>query len=165
MKELVMSQKPIIRSKALLPLSREHHFDLLLAWKIRQGLSQHIALSRIADYIRYLDEGLIRAHFSDEEQLLFDLLPLGDALCQRARDEHTQIREIIMEICEGHSQDERLLYRFSDLIEAHVRYEERELFPYLEKKLPAQKLKEVEAVIGRSHDVFCEQWEDAFWIK
>jgi hemerythrin-like domain-containing protein len=161
----MMSYRPITRSKALLPLSREHHFDLLLAWKIRQGLSEQVALPRIAAYIRYLDEELIGSHFSDEERLLLDQLPREDSLCQRTRDEHTQIREIIMEICEGHSKDKSLFYHFADLMEGHVRYEERELFPYLEERLPEGELAQIEKVISRTHDVFCEQWEDAFWIK
>lgn len=160
-----MSNTPIIRSRALLPLSREHHFDLLLAWKIRQGLCRGVGPYRIAAYIRYLDEALMRAHFSDEEKLLFDQLPPSDILCQRARDEHTQIREIMMELCEGHSKDEDLFYRFAELIEAHVRYEERELFPYLENTLPVGTLKATEAKLTGTHDGFIEQWEDVFWAR
>jgi hemerythrin-like domain-containing protein len=159
------SVKPVKRSEALLPLSREHHIDLLLAWKIRKGLKNQVDAHRIAAYIRYLDENLVAAHFHDEETLLFDQLPDEDPLCGRARQEHGQIRGMIAEIGEGLAVDPALFNRFADAVEAHVRYEERELFPYLEEKLSAEKLEKIETEISRSHDVFTDRWEDAFWIK
>lgn len=159
-----MSIEPIKRSKALLPLSREHHVDLLLAWKIRKGLLNHAEYQRMADYVKYLEENLMNEHFNDEEKLLFDLLPGDDKMCTTARNEHKQIRYLITEICDKKNYDAGLFKQLADLVETHVRYEERELFPYLETKLPEQKLEEAEKVLSGKHDIFIDTWQDTFWI-
>lgn len=161
---MAVPPEPIKRSKALLPLSREHHVDLLLAWKIRKGLLNHAEYQRMVDYIKYLEENLINGHFDDEEKLLFDLLPVEDKMCAAARNEHKQIRHLIAEICDKKNYDNGLFRQLADLVEAHVRYEERELFPYLETKLPEQKLEEVAKILSKTHDVFNDTWQDTFWI-
>lgn len=155
--------KPIKRSQALMPLSREHHFDLLLSWKIRKGLKNNIDPSRIALYISYLSKNLFSDHFKDEEELLFDLLPSDDTLCNRARGEHNEIRKLIASICVEKKYDDTLFHELADKVEAHVRFEERELFPYLEKELSAEKLKSIEKTIEEKHGLFQEVWEDEFW--
>lgn len=159
-----MPSEPIKRSKALLPLSREHHVDLLLAWKIRKGLNNHAEYQRMADYVKYLEENLMNEHFDDEERLLFDLLPEDDKMCANAREEHKQIRHLITEICDKKIYDNSLFRQLANLVEAHVRYEERELFPYLETKLLEQKLGEVAKILTEKHDVFNDTWQDTFWI-
>ena len=50
------SSAPIKRHSALLEFSREHHFGLLLVWKVRQGLKKDIDLIRITDYIVFFFE-------------------------------------------------------------------------------------------------------------
>lgn len=39
--------KSIKRTKALQPLSRDHHHGLLLCWKIRQGIKLNVEPERI----------------------------------------------------------------------------------------------------------------------
>lgn len=41
-----MSQ-PIKRHPSLQPLSREHHYGLLLSWKIREGFKREVPPERI----------------------------------------------------------------------------------------------------------------------
>ena len=136
-----MSSLPIKRSKALMPLSREHHFDLLLAWKIRKGIRKGIGKDRIVAYILYMDEKLVRAHFEDEEKWLFKPLLPKDQLCVRAMEEHTEIRKLLQQVIyEEKNTQEALLLRLADAIEEHVRYEERELFPHLEQVITKAKM-------------------------
>jgi hypothetical protein len=42
---------PIKRTSSLISYSKEHHFGLLLVWKIRQGIKREIITERIANYI------------------------------------------------------------------------------------------------------------------
>ena len=65
------SSSPIKRHSALLEFSREHHFGLLLVWKIRQGLKRDIDLIRITDYTVFLFEKDLIQHFKEEEKNLF----------------------------------------------------------------------------------------------
>jgi hemerythrin-like domain-containing protein len=163
-KPLNKMSKPIKRSPALMPLSREHHFDLLLAWKIRKGLKNDVSTERIANYIQYLNKNLISDHFKDEEELLFNRLSSDDQLCDQARQEHNEIRKLIAAICIEKRKDAALFNELADKVEAHVRFEERKLFPYLEQKLSPEKLQEIEKVIEEKHGGFQEVWEDEFWI-
>lgn len=159
-----MAEKPIKRSKALMPLSREHHFDLLLAWKLRKGLAYEVAPDRMAAYIRYLDENLMRAHFEDEEKELFSHFP-EDQQVQRALAEHRQVRNLVDRIVSGQQQDADSFNALADLVEAHVRFEERELFPYLEGKFSPGELMRIEKAIDEKHQGFQEVWEDPFWAQ
>jgi len=160
-----MSTSPIKRNKALVALSREHHFDLLLAWKLRRGIKAGVTASRMGAYVNYLNEQLIAAHFRDEENLLFDRLPKNDKMCGRALKDHQRLRELITLVTATGNHDLNLFNELSDLIEDHVRYEERELFPYLEQQLPAGDLSEAEKKLDERHQGFRETWEDAFWEK
>lgn len=160
-----MSAQPIKRSKALMPLSREHHFDLLLAWKIRTGIGKGIEHDRIAGYIKYLDKHLIEAHFRDEEELLFAPFLPDDELCSQAMKEHEEIRKLTDAVCNDKKADDALFLNLADAIEAHVRFEERELFPYIEGKISKERLHELEKMIAASHENFVDQWEDTFWGK
>lgn len=160
-----MSTQPIKRSRALMPLSREHHFDLLLAWKIRKGLNNGTSHARIAEYIGYMNDHLMESHFKDEEELLFAPLLPGDALCERAMEEHAMIRSLIEKICTRGMEEDRLFLDLADTLDAHVRFEERELFPYLEEALTRTRLHELEQVIGEAHGDFVDEWGDPFWDK
>lgn len=158
-----MSIKPIKRSEALLPLSREHHVDLLLVWKIRKGVAGQVDTGRMASYIQYLDTQLMAAHFADEEALLFDQLPPDDPLCERGRKEHDEIRGMIRTIAGKRPPETDLFVRFANAVEAHVRFEERELFPYFEVKIPQEKLRKIAEELLGKHDVFVDSWQDEFW--
>lgn len=159
-----MSSIPIKRSKALMPLSREHHFYLLLAWKIRKGIGTGIGKDRIVAYIRYMNEKLVRAHFEDEEKWLFESLLPEDSLCGRAMKEHESINRMLQQVMdeEKNTRDE-LLLQLADAVEKHVRFEERELFPHLERVFTKAKMAELEEKIFEKHGNFTETWNDSFW--
>jgi hemerythrin-like domain-containing protein len=51
------------------------------------------------------------------------------------------------------------------LLNAHIRFEERELFTHLEKILTPEQLDTVFTQLEK-HPVHCEQeWKDEFWVK
>lgn len=160
-----MAAQPLKRSKALMPLSREHHFDLLLAWKIRQGLANGTSLRRIAAYIRHIDDKLIKRHFRDEEELLFLPLVPDDRLCERAIHEHAAISQMIEETGRPAVESHQLFSRLADAIESHVRFEERELFAHLETAISRERLQELEKIMAKTHGEFRDNWEDAFWER
>lgn len=157
--------QPIKRSPALMPLSREHHFDLLLVWKLRQGLAKGVEPARMAAYVNYLYEGMIDTHFSDEEQFFFDQLPAGDPQAEEARKQHAELRQTIDLAADPQKATPELFERLADLLEAHVRYEERELFAYLEKTLSPDVLSKAQSVIEERHQGFEDSWQDIFWSK
>ena len=62
---------PIKRHQALVSYSKEHHFGLLLVWKIRQGLMNAVSPERIGKYVLFFFNEDLKTHFKEEEQLLF----------------------------------------------------------------------------------------------
>lgn len=161
-----MSSIPIKRSKALMPLSREHHFNLLLAWKIRTGIEAGIGKDRIVAYIVYMNEQLVEAHFEDEEKWLFEPLLPEDSLCVRAMKEHAAIKKMLQQVIdEEKNTRDQLLLQLADAVEAHVRFEERELFPHIEQVFTKVKMAELQEKIHGKHGNFIEIWDDPFWEK
>ena len=47
------NQAPIKRHQAIVSFSKDHHFGLLLVWKIRQGLKKSIDPVRISNYVLF----------------------------------------------------------------------------------------------------------------
>ena len=152
--------KPIKRSEALKELSKDHHFNLLLIWKIKQGLKLHVELLRIKNFITHFFNEQIMHHFSVEEKYLFCLLPEQDELRKRAEDEHAAIKKISAEIS-AENISENTIAEFANLLESHIRFEERTLFPFIEKNISNEKLERASVYFTTEHD---DYWQDTFWV-
>ena len=92
------TQAPIKRHQALVAFSKDHHFGLLLIWKIKQCLANAIRVERITNYILYFFEEYLLQHFKEEEQNLFPKLPADHPLHQQAVNEHEVIYDIISQL-------------------------------------------------------------------
>lgn len=158
-------RQPIKRSKELVPLSRDHHDGLLLCWKIRKGLATGVEKKRISDYVVHFYEQELKEHFREEEDILFDLLPLQDEQCATAFGQHKELRSYIG-IFKGQQATADLLSIFADQLDRHIRFEERELFPYIERLLDTDTLTEVGKKLDRLHQKKeASIWDDEFWVN
>jgi len=157
-------KKPIKRHPAIVEFSRDHHFALLLVWKIKEGLKKSIEISRISKYVvHFYDTNLIH-HFKEEETMLFNKITITDPLVLKTESEHVDMRNLI-EVLRNNSDDKKSLESFSALLEKHVRFEERELFNYLQEHIPEKVLAEVEASIESRTYRTDGDWEDTFWER
>ncbi len=148
---------PIKRHHSLQPLSRDHHDALLLVWKIRKGISLNVDASRIQKYVdRFITEHLI-PHFKIEEEHLFVLAEKDSAAVKQALAEHADL--ILLFNSEIKNYD--LLNKIADLLEAHIRFEERVLFNEIQSVAGDAELKALEA-LHASHP-FCDTEEEVFW--
>lgn len=158
--------RPLKRHKALVPLSRDHHFGLLLVWKIRQGLSFKVNLLRIRDYLVYYVDQHIFPHFQLEEAAVFPFLEAKDSLRQQAEAQHEAIRSTFEGIRGGEPEGmSQSLEEFAGSLEAHIRFEERSLFEHMQAVLSPEKLTKLGEKIAESHRLSDEIWEDEFWKK
>ena len=121
------------RTGALLSLSREHHSSLVLARAIRQAAESGdneaflAMMQRIEEHWRTV----LCEHFAREEQLLRLAAGGVDAeSTDRILVEHEELRMLACGPCELDLPAR--LHRFGELLGAHVRYEERVLFPQLQ---------------------------------
>jgi hypothetical protein len=140
---------PVKRSRELRPLSSEHHQALLVAFQLKKSLGGHAEtagaprdLDGIAALARRFEQSVFMVHVDAEEELLGQHLSPGDA--RRLRDEHRQLRDLLAEARSARQASRRApLLAFADLLERHIRWEERELFPTLEERITPDALSRV----------------------
>ncbi|MBX3671186.1 MAG: hemerythrin domain-containing protein [Rhodocyclaceae bacterium] len=117
------------RAERLIDLSREHHGALSLARRLRRVADTPASVEALAKTVTQAWAGL-GGHFAREEMdLLSELERFGElGLGARLRAEHLELRRLARNPAAWAT-----LVRFGMLLEAHVRFEERELFPALER--------------------------------
>lgn len=124
------------RTGALLLLSRDHHTALVLALAARKAAesADKIACDEVLMRINAHWHQVMAAHFQNEEQLLVRLKDLLDPQAvARIFSEHAMLQQLIVE--PGMFELSERLNRLGELLAAHVRYEERVLFPHLQAAL------------------------------
>jgi iron-sulfur cluster repair protein YtfE (RIC family) len=129
------------RSEALIELSRDHHQAL------RQAVRMKRATDADADEVRadvlafWREEGA--KHFRIEEDILLPGFAAagdpGDEAVVRVLVDHVWIRER-MERLAARGLDLEALHELGKRLDAHVRHEERTLFPLIEEALGADAL-------------------------
>lgn len=160
-----MASKPIKRNVNIQPLSRQHHHGLLCSWKIRQGLKKGVETARIIAYLDYFWQSDLEAHFLNEEQLLFS--QVSHKLVTQANEEHAQIRELLNALLHGSiANPSEALAQFADLLDNHIRFEERVLFPYFEETLSEEVLIKIGRQLQEEESTCTSvEFADVFWEK
>lgn len=129
------------RHEDLAPLSRDHHVALEVALRLKRATDADVedAVQRFEEYWAAHGD----AHFDAEERLLLPALPEDDADlhagAKQVLDEHVALRGMAEELLRG-TPDPALANAAGILLHDHVRYEERELFPLIEERLPEAEL-------------------------
>lgn len=153
---------PIKRNPAIVRFSRDHHFGLLLVWKIREGFRRSVEAERISKYVtKFFDNELV-PHFRDEEENLFARLPEDDKMRLQAEFDHKRLNELV-ESLRNEGMDEFKLGEFADLLEQHIRFEERELFNFIQESLTDAELAEIESAHAPAKCSTDSEWKDVFW--
>lgn len=155
-------RKPIKRSKELAPLSREHHDGLLFAWKIKQGLANGTPLETLCNYTGWFWTNHLESHFRDEEKVLIKSLPGDDPLVRQMLKEHAAIRDLKTSL--NKEPNANSLELLTELINKHIRFEERKLFPYAEQVLTPEQLQEIYIELPNKSQCNTE-WNEEFWLS
>jgi hemerythrin-like domain-containing protein len=156
-KHLNRDQPVLKRLPALQPLSREHHHALLLCWRIKLGLARKVEIARINDYAWHFWQGYLQAHFRLEETQVFPELGNEHPMVQRAVKEHKQIEGLFTSGMRTETDFELL----ETLLERHIRFEERVLFPEMQLQLLPDALDRIAA--ANRHTEIVNDWPDKFW--
>lgn len=130
------------RHPALIPLSHDHHHGLALALRCRKHALGQLnpgdpaAMEACAaEAARFFEEKLT-VHFEAEETVLFPLMAAHEEcreLVVRLEGEHRMFARLV---ARGPGGPRKFLFDFGDLLEQHIRSEERELFPAFETLVP-----------------------------
>jgi hemerythrin-like domain-containing protein len=157
-----MEKKPIKRNENIVKLSQDHHASLMFCWKLRQGVKYEVPVQRMIKYVQYFWEHHFSIHFKEEEEFLF--ASLNDDKIQKALDDHQKIKTFINEINNTGSESPLdIIWELADMVDEHVRYEERILFPHLESALTQNELENIGRQI--SSIPLKDSFEDNFWIR
>ena len=136
------------RDPALIPLTHDHHDALAQARRLRIAATGEAAHrgDAAAAFLEFFDTEAI-SHFREEEELLFPLLVEVSAtvpdLLQRVLVEHIQIHCLVRRLrldLKSSTVGAGIMLEVGECLEAHIRLEEKQLFPLIEQVLPASML-------------------------
>ena len=144
------------RHQSLIPLSRDHHDGLALSQQIKTDHgtmdgwpADPVGQARFVS--RFYDEHL-KTHFAAEEESLFPFVtehvPQAAALVKELVHEHRKMVQYASQFAVIDSPSASAqLSQFGMLLEQHIRKEERELFPLVEKHAPKEILEKAGQMI------------------
>ena len=137
------------RHPSLVPLSHDHHHALVEARRLCRGADGEDSERRAvtAGFLRFFSTETVR-HFREEEERFFPALVGGDgdgggALLVRALLEHQRIHALVGRLERGLAvgeADAASMRELAELLVAHVRLEERRLFPLIEEVVSEEAL-------------------------
>ena len=144
------------RHESLIPLSREHHYALMLCLRINRGLPTHGKdskwLQSKAQQVSLFLESDLATHFIAEEKILFPSMqgtPLAASLIAELVAEHRELERLVSRLRDQDTTaTAATLKEFATSLEAHIRKEERLLFPIYEREIARSVAERVE------HDLF-----------
>lgn len=152
------------RNINLIELSRDHHHGLLLGWKIKEGFKRNVDIGELVKYIEYFAKQALFPHFEEEENQLLSFLEDDNDYRKRLIKEHSEIRNMVLELTKENMADKAGLQTLADKLEAHIRFEEREMFPYIEKTFSEADLDKLGKLISSVHQPYEENYPNKFWL-
>jgi hemerythrin-like domain-containing protein len=134
------------RHDALIPLSHDHHHALHELRLLREASSGDEGARREAAdrFIGFFREHSV-THFREEEEELLPLVVdderLSRGVLTRVLLEHVEIHALVKRLDD--EADEQTMRRLAELLRTHIRFEEDELFPAIER-LVGERLPQLE---------------------
>jgi iron-sulfur cluster repair protein YtfE (RIC family) len=135
------------RHPSLVPLSHDHHHGLVIALRLKKGgpASPHDIgwpkdLNAQAEALAKFAQEELLPHFALEEEIVFPAL-LGaenqelQAVITELLTDHKRMRELLTEVKNGGNGLSEAMKGFGELLERHIRTEERMLFPLAETEI------------------------------
>jgi hemerythrin-like domain-containing protein len=140
------------RSEALRALSHEHHQGLFVALQLKRARQETASEARRAFLDFFEREGA--RHFRAEEEWLLPAYARHSAVDRpeiaRVLTEHVELRRRGQDLESNADPDPAALRELGELLENHIRFEERVLFPMIEEVLPVDELERLGAAFARA---------------
>jgi hemerythrin-like domain-containing protein len=139
------------RHDALIPLTHDHHHALVQASALIAA-SDAEEPARVEAARAFLDfyRRVTLLHFHEEEEVLFpSLLESVDSIPQALISvlvDHVRIHGMVTRLKTAVEQGDvgsNQLTELGELLRAHIRVEERELFPLIERSVPEEALRDI----------------------
>ncbi len=153
------------RLAQLQPLSRQHHNGLLAALLLKKGIAKGASINIMSAFILDLWNNDLNEHFKNEEMFLVPALKktvFDETLSQKLLHEHNQIRSYIATIQKGLATIPTI-QSFANLLELHIRFEERIYFNEAEKALSELQLQSIGLRLHETKENNCIHFPVKFW--
>jgi iron-sulfur cluster repair protein YtfE (RIC family) len=152
------------RAEALQPLSKQHKTALMTCLLIRKGIRRQASISVMTDFLLKCWEKELSPHFVEEEKHLLPLLrqfSQGKAYAETIQRDHDLIRNCMVHL-QQEAVSDRLLPDIANLLEQHIRYEERIVFQAMQDFVPPATLA---ALHFHENNVVtvCNTYPNHFW--
>jgi len=128
------------RHDALIPLSHDHHHALVQVRRLKSAVevSDTTRLEIARAFLKFFREDTLE-HFRQEEEHVFPLgveSPELRGTLERVMFEHLRLHELVRglqeEVDNGAASGEQML-RLANVLEHHIRFEEKVVFPEIER--------------------------------
>jgi hemerythrin-like domain-containing protein len=132
------------RVPELRDLSDDHHTGLVLARRCRKvGRPDSEPLAVVWNQMLEAFSSHLEPHFQiEEEHLLPALEAIGEAsLARRIREDHSALRDLR----QSEAPSRTLINHFGELLESHIRFEERQVFEPTQGRMPERALEAIAA--------------------
>ena len=151
------------RSIELQPFSRQHHNGLFFCLLLEKGVKKQADKILMRDFCMYFWESDLEHHFQLEETYLtvllhHDILKEG---INRMLNEHQHIKRFFThpDILAEYSIFDQL----QQLLDQHIRFEERELFPLIQDSITNEEMKQLGSVFANETNNNCAMYPIKFW--
>jgi hemerythrin-like domain-containing protein len=143
------------RSPELRELSVQHHDALVAARTMRRAGEGAAPLEAAVTRFMRAWHGEIRLHFQVEEEVLLPLfaraVPADDPLIIRTLTEHVLLRRVVYDLKEAAGeQRQQLAAEIGRVLNDHIRFEERVVFPAIETALAGPNLVELGRLLAEA---------------
>lgn len=137
------------RHEALHPLTHHHHHALVAAMKLKKAGTQkgELTLGELKRELRDFWDPGGQEHFREEEEIV---LPVYSRYAElnipeiiEMLLEHVQIRGMVQEVLDIPDVSFERMNELGQLLEVHVRKEERVVFPMIEDAIPEDELQKL----------------------
>jgi hemerythrin-like domain-containing protein len=151
------------RDENLHPLSWQHHNGLMAVLLLKKGVQKEADVKAMNEFINQIRKDELDEHFEAEETVLAEYAetyPQLKALFNKMKEEHLAIRNCYKELL---YPSYAVIEKFYTLLEKHIRFEERELFPLIEETLSAGELQMAGKKLNHLHHQSCANFPVKFW--
>ncbi|HYI46457.1 MAG TPA: hemerythrin domain-containing protein [Actinomycetota bacterium] len=131
------------RHESLIPLTHDHHHALGQARRLKLSHTEpnDKRVERAREFLEFFGSETL-THFREEEEEIFPLAvgePEAESVLARTMMEHLQIHAAVHrlsdQVAAGNAPGESLT-RIGELLESHIRSEEKTVFPLIERLAP-----------------------------
>lgn len=151
------------RIEALQPLSHQHHNALMGSLLIKKGVSKKAEKKVLKDFLLQLWNQDIQRHMQTEEEILLPMIARSerqfDSIIKR---DHETLR-LLADRIRIHEDGYTPFEVFADLLEQHIRFEERVVFAKIQENLSDEQLQKLSDSFSALSSRKCQDYPVKFW--